>query len=91
MWEPRRLTTLRAFTVCYRDSFTFFYLYALDYAREESCLEFSVASEAMHGVVERAGKAKAPPTGIRMIQNVFIPSTTLETRASRCSVERQIP
>jgi hypothetical protein len=22
MWEPRRLTTLRAFTACYRDSFT---------------------------------------------------------------------
>jgi hypothetical protein len=22
-WEPRRLTTLRAFTACYRDSFTF--------------------------------------------------------------------
>jgi hypothetical protein len=26
MWEPRRLTTLWAFTACYRDSFTFFYL-----------------------------------------------------------------
>jgi hypothetical protein len=25
MWEPRRLTTLWAFTACYRDSFTFFY------------------------------------------------------------------
>jgi hypothetical protein len=24
MWEPRRLTTLWAFTACYRDSFTFF-------------------------------------------------------------------
>jgi hypothetical protein len=23
MWEPRRLTTLRAFTACYRESFTF--------------------------------------------------------------------
>jgi hypothetical protein len=23
MWDPRRLTTLRAFTACYRDSFTF--------------------------------------------------------------------
>jgi hypothetical protein len=23
MWEPRRLTNLRAFTACYRDSFTF--------------------------------------------------------------------
>jgi hypothetical protein len=23
MWEPRRLTTRWAFTVCYRDSFTF--------------------------------------------------------------------
>jgi hypothetical protein len=23
MWEPRRLTTLRASTACYRDSFTF--------------------------------------------------------------------
>jgi hypothetical protein len=27
MWEPRRLTTLNASTVCYRDSFTFFYIY----------------------------------------------------------------
>jgi hypothetical protein len=26
MWEPRRLTTLWAFTACYRESFTFFYL-----------------------------------------------------------------
>jgi hypothetical protein len=25
MWEPRRLTTLWAFTTCYRDSFTFTY------------------------------------------------------------------
>jgi hypothetical protein len=24
MWKPRRLTTLRASTACYRDSFTFF-------------------------------------------------------------------
>jgi hypothetical protein len=24
MWEPRRLTTLWAFTACYNDSFTFF-------------------------------------------------------------------
>jgi hypothetical protein len=24
MWEPRRLTTLWAFTDCYRDSFNFF-------------------------------------------------------------------
>jgi hypothetical protein len=24
MWEPRRLTTLRTSTACYRDSFTFF-------------------------------------------------------------------
>jgi hypothetical protein len=26
MWDPQRLTTLWAFTACYRDSFTFFYL-----------------------------------------------------------------
>jgi hypothetical protein len=25
MWEPQLLTTLRVFTACYRDSFTFFY------------------------------------------------------------------
>jgi hypothetical protein len=25
MWEPRRLTTLWAFTACYRDSFIFFF------------------------------------------------------------------
>jgi hypothetical protein len=24
MWDPQRLTTLWAFTACYRDSFTFF-------------------------------------------------------------------
>jgi hypothetical protein len=28
MWEPRRLTTLSAFTACYRDSFTFTYILA---------------------------------------------------------------
>jgi hypothetical protein len=28
MWEPRRLTSLRAFTACYRDSFFFFYYFA---------------------------------------------------------------
>jgi hypothetical protein len=27
MWEPRRLTTLRACTACYRDSFTFLLVY----------------------------------------------------------------
>jgi hypothetical protein len=27
MWEPRRLTTLWASTACYRDSFTFFFLF----------------------------------------------------------------
>jgi hypothetical protein len=27
MWEPQHLTTLWAFTACYRDSITFFYLY----------------------------------------------------------------
>jgi hypothetical protein len=26
MWEPRRLTALWAFTACYRDTFTFFYV-----------------------------------------------------------------
>jgi hypothetical protein len=26
IWEPRRLTTLWAFTACYRDSFTFIFL-----------------------------------------------------------------
>jgi hypothetical protein len=26
MWEPRRLITLWAFTACYRDSFTYFYM-----------------------------------------------------------------
>jgi hypothetical protein len=26
MWEPRRLTTLWAFTACYRESFTFYQL-----------------------------------------------------------------
>jgi hypothetical protein len=26
IWEPRRLTTLCAFTACYRDSFTFYVL-----------------------------------------------------------------
>jgi hypothetical protein len=26
MWEPRRLTTLRPSTACYRDSFTFYIL-----------------------------------------------------------------
>jgi hypothetical protein len=26
MWEPRRLTTMWASTVCYRDSFTFFFV-----------------------------------------------------------------
>jgi hypothetical protein len=34
MWEPRRLTNLWAFTACYRDSFTFFYLFtALNFPR----------------------------------------------------------
>jgi hypothetical protein len=29
MWEPRRLTSLRASTACYRDSFTFLYLFTV--------------------------------------------------------------
>jgi hypothetical protein len=28
MWKPRRLTTLWAFTACYRDSFTFLLTYS---------------------------------------------------------------
>jgi hypothetical protein len=31
MWEPRRLTTLCAFTTCYRDNFTFFTFYLLQF------------------------------------------------------------
>jgi hypothetical protein len=27
MWEPRRLTTLWTFTACYKDSFTFIFIY----------------------------------------------------------------
>jgi hypothetical protein len=30
MWEPRRLTTLWAFTACYRDNFTFYSINQLD-------------------------------------------------------------
>jgi hypothetical protein len=30
MWEPRRLTTLWAFTACYRDSFTILYLFTMN-------------------------------------------------------------
>jgi hypothetical protein len=37
MWKPRRLTTLWASTACYRDSFTFFYVYIL--ASENNDLE----------------------------------------------------
>jgi hypothetical protein len=29
MWDPQRLTTLWAFTVCYRDSFTFTFTYRI--------------------------------------------------------------
>jgi hypothetical protein len=31
MWDPQRLTTLWAFTACYRDSFTFFFLFLLPF------------------------------------------------------------
>jgi hypothetical protein len=34
MWNPRRLTTLWAFTACYRDSFTF--LTQVNYVTENS-------------------------------------------------------
>jgi hypothetical protein len=27
MWQPRRLTTLWAFTACYKDSFTFYHTF----------------------------------------------------------------
>jgi hypothetical protein len=30
IWGPRRLTTLRAFTACYKDSFTFLLLSVLN-------------------------------------------------------------
>jgi hypothetical protein len=29
IWEPRRLTTIWAFTACYSDSFTFYTFYSL--------------------------------------------------------------
>jgi hypothetical protein len=37
MWEPRRLTTLRAFMACYRDSFTFYLLPWVRVKRKEKC------------------------------------------------------
>jgi hypothetical protein len=43
MWEPRRLTTLRASTACYRDSFTFT-LIALDAAHLQNELPITVTS-----------------------------------------------
>jgi hypothetical protein len=33
MWEPRRLTTLRVSTDCYKDSFTFSYIYLVKECR----------------------------------------------------------
>jgi hypothetical protein len=37
MWDPQRLTTLWAFTACYRDSFTFFFTlrYGLESRQEQ--------------------------------------------------------
>jgi hypothetical protein len=41
MWEPRRLTTLRAFTACYSDSFTlrlYLALQAVRCSKNELCI-----------------------------------------------------
>jgi hypothetical protein len=35
MWEPRRFKTLWAFTACYRDSFTFFYIVLLIFSSKQ--------------------------------------------------------
>jgi hypothetical protein len=40
MWEPRRLTTLRASTACYRNSFIFYFISTENiYNRMKECLK----------------------------------------------------
>jgi hypothetical protein len=41
MWEPRRLTTLWAFTACYRDSFTCIFLFSHSFRDAESKSDLS--------------------------------------------------
>jgi hypothetical protein len=40
MWDPRRLTTLWAFTTCYRYSFTFYLIYLSMYSSAVLVLDF---------------------------------------------------
>jgi hypothetical protein len=53
MWEPRRLTTLWAFTACYMDSFTFIII-------------ISVGIAAGYGLEDR-GVGVRVPVGARII------------------------
>jgi hypothetical protein len=53
MWKPRRLTTLWAFTACYRDSFTFLdelYDYAFYMANGESSYYCGACVERLRSV-----------------------------------------
>jgi hypothetical protein len=64
MWEPRRLTTLWAYTACYRDNFTFTFTYVelrmwLCWGGEESIRTFfSVKLLGERSYVDRKGKRK---------------------------------
>jgi hypothetical protein len=51
MWEPRRLTTLWAFTACYRDNFNFFYLYLSGHHDWVSRQGFSVKGPGRNAVL----------------------------------------
>jgi hypothetical protein len=53
MWEPRCLTTIRAFTACYRESFTFFYLLPFWIF---SCNNFSLEKQEDKLTFERTAK-----------------------------------
>jgi hypothetical protein len=55
MWEPRRLRTVWAFTACYWDSFTFFYLYFIYYLFNDavSSLDYMASNGKTISEIER--------------------------------------
>jgi hypothetical protein len=56
MWDPQRLTTLRAFTACYRDSFTFYSRYILRWKWTSKKIHLNDANESVRW--SRIEKAK---------------------------------
>jgi hypothetical protein len=67
MWEPRNLTTLWAFTACYRDSFYLTISYYNDQMKEDEMYEACSTHEREHSIImvgKSEGKSHQEDLGV---------------------------